>query len=145
MSTWREFAQNAPELASRVEALFTSRKHHTIATIRRDGSPRIGGTEIQISDGQLRFGMMSGARRGWDLRRDPRMALHSQSIDPPEDNPGAWPGEAKVRGRATELSRGEVPGGDYQIDITDVVLTYLDGELRIDHWTLARGVVQHTR
>ncbi len=73
------------------------------------------------------------------------MALHSQSADPPEENPTAWPGEAKIAGKATELDPGGDPGGGYQVDITDVVLTHLDGELRIDHWTPDRGIVHHTR
>ncbi len=145
MSTWREFAENSPEFASRVEALFTSRKHHTMATVRRDGSPRISGTEVQITDGQVRFGMMSGARRGWDLRRDPRLAIHSQATDPPDDDPSAWPGEAKITGRAIEVNAGAEPGGDYKVDITDVVLTYLDGNLKIDLWTVDRGSVRYTR
>jgi hypothetical protein len=128
-----------------VQALFSSRKHHTMATVRHDGSPRISGTEVQIADGQLRFGMMSGARRGWDLRRDPRLAIHTQGIDPVDDDPGAWPGEAKISGRAIEVGAGAEPGGDYQVDITDVVLTYLDANLRIDHWNVDRGIVVYTR
>jgi hypothetical protein len=143
--TWKEFAESAPELASRVQALFTSHKHHTMATVRRDGSPRISGTEVQITDGQLRFGMMSGARRGWDLRRDPRLAIHTQGIDPLDDDRSAWPGEAKISGSATEVNAGAEPGGDYQVDITEVVLTYLDGNLRIDHWSVHRGIVGYTR
>jgi hypothetical protein len=145
VSTWKEFADSAPELASRVEVLFTSHKHHTMATVRRDGSPRISGTEVYFADGQLRFGMMSGARRGWDLRRDPRLAIHSHSVDPPEDDAQAWPGEAKVAGTAIEADSGQEPGGEYNVDITDVVLTYLDGDLIIEHWTRDNQIAYHRR
>lgn len=116
-----------------------------MATVRQDGSPRISGTEVQFAEGQLRFGMMSGARRGWDLRRDPRVAIHSQGIDPPDHDPQAWPGEAKIAGMAIEVDPRAEPGGEFQVDITDVVLTYLDSELVIDHWNPARGIVRHTR
>lgn len=145
VTTWGDFAGSAPELAARVEALFARHKHHTMATVRRDGSPRISGTEVQFARGRLHFGMMSGARRGWDLRRDPRVAIHSQGIDPPDDDPQGWPGEAKVAGTAVETDPAPEPGGDFEVDITDVVLTYLDGRLVIEHWRPGRGVVRHTR
>lgn len=115
-----------------------------MATVRRDGSPRISGTEIQFVEGQLRFGMMSGARRGVDLRRDPRVAIHSQGIDPPDEESAAWPGEAKIFGRAIEIDPGVEPD-EFNVDITDVVMTYLDGQLVIDHWSPDQGIVQHRR
>ncbi|HVM26055.1 MAG TPA: pyridoxamine 5'-phosphate oxidase family protein, partial [Mycobacteriales bacterium] len=43
-ATWAEFSREAPELAERVRAAFAVRKHCTLATLRRDGSPRISGT-----------------------------------------------------------------------------------------------------
>jgi len=87
MASWQDFVGSAPEFGERVEALFTARKHHTMATLRRDGSPRISGTEVDFDDGQLCLGMMAGTRRAEDLRRDPRVAIHSQGVDPPEGNP----------------------------------------------------------
>jgi uncharacterized protein (UPF0548 family) len=48
-------------------------------------------TEIQVGYGQLRFGMTSGAHRAWDLRRDRRVTIHGQGIDPPSENAKAWP------------------------------------------------------
>ncbi len=126
VATWQEFVDDAPEFAPKIEALFTAHKHHTMATIRRDGSPRISGTEVQVEGGQFCFGMMAGARRGHDLRRDPRLAIHSQSVDPPEDDQDAWAGEAKVSGRATEVNPGgDEPGGQFRVDLTEVVLTHL--------------------
>src|SRR3954463_9952264 len=53
MATWREFEAAAPELAARVRVLFEAQKHLTIATLRRDGSPRISGIECTFEDGDL--------------------------------------------------------------------------------------------
>ncbi|MBA3422430.1 MAG: pyridoxamine 5'-phosphate oxidase family protein, partial [Thermoleophilaceae bacterium] len=78
------------------------RKHKTIATLRRDGSPRISGTEAKIADGELWFGAMWRSRKALDLRRDPRFALHSASIDPP-----AWEGDAKISGHVEEIDDAE--------------------------------------
>ena len=104
MASWHDFVDSAPEFASRVQGLFTAHKHHTMATVRKDGSPRISGTEVDFDEGQLLVGMMAGTRRAEDLRRDPRIAIHSQGVDPPEGDPSAWSGEAKLSGRGVKLA-----------------------------------------
>src|ERR1700674_5044162 len=102
MASWAQFQSAQPDFAARVHALMASRKHLTMATLRREGSPRISGTEVQFADGQLRIGSMLGAVRALDLRRDPRVAIHGPTEDPPPDNPSGWRGEAKIAGTATE-------------------------------------------
>src|SRR5579875_3177142 len=99
MSSWREIAAADAEFASRLLEFFSARKHHTMATIRENGSPRISGTEVKVEDGQFILGMMPGTRRAADLRRDPRIAVHSQGVDPPEGAPQLWSGETKLSGR----------------------------------------------
>jgi hypothetical protein len=131
MVAWREIKADAPQFAARVRELFQARKHKTLATLRADGSPRISGIETQIGE-QVTFGSMAASRKLADLERDPRMALHSPSVDPPEDNPSGWVGEAKITGRAVRIAEG------FQVDITEVALTYLDG-LVIESWHPGRG------
>lgn len=98
MASWSDFHAAAPELADRVAALLDAHTHKTLATIRRDGGPRISGTESRFADGELWIGSMWQARKARDLRRDPRYALHSGSVDPP-----GWEGDAKVAGIAEEI------------------------------------------
>jgi hypothetical protein len=62
MSSWSEFEAAAPELAADVRARLDAHKHKTLATLRRDGSPRISGTESQLIDGELWIGSMIDAR-----------------------------------------------------------------------------------
>jgi hypothetical protein len=138
MVAWQEIAVDAPEFAARVRALFQSRKHKTMATLRADGSPRISGIETQIGE-QVTFGSMADSRKLADLRRDPRLALHSPSVDPPEDDPGGWIGEAKISGRAVPTEDG------FRVDITEVALTYLDGGLVIESWHPVRGHARRAR
>src|SRR5438874_9822251 len=84
MASWAEFASAEPALASRVQQRFDLRKHKTLATLRKDGSPRISGIEVEFADGELFLGMMPGSRKLNDLERDPRLALHSPTeIRPP--------------------------------------------------------------
>ena len=84
MATWRDVERSEPEFAQRVRRLFDAHRHKTMATLRADGSPRISGIEATFDDGELTFGSMAHARKGADLRRDPRFALHSATVDPVE-------------------------------------------------------------
>ena len=102
MPSWREIEESVPEFAAKVRFHLDSRVHKTIATVRADGSPRISGTEAFFADHDLWFGSMPNARKALDLRRDPRFALHSGSVDPPD-----WEGDAKLTGRAEELMEPE--------------------------------------
>jgi hypothetical protein len=149
MASWQDFVDSAPEFASRVEALFTARKHHTMATLRKDGSPRISGTEVDFDSGELVLGMMAGTRRAEDLRRDPRIAIHSQGVDPPEGDPGAWSGEAKLSGRAVELVAAQEQAFDrFRVDVIDVVLTRVGtpaNHLVLERWSPDGGLVRRER
>ena len=145
MTAWAQVEEAVPEFAQRVRALFDAHRHKTIATLRADGSPRISGIETVFEDGELVFGSMPDARKGADLRRDPRFALHSATIDPVEGSEAEWPGEAKISGRAIAAGPvAEGPDGDsFRADITEVVHTHLNDEatmLIIDWWTPAQGL-----
>ena len=146
MATWQEFSEQAPELAARAFERFEAHRHKTMATIRSDGSPRISGTEVPIQQGEVWLGGMTGNRRFADLRRDPRVAIHSASEDP-----DVWTGDAKLTGRAAEVTdeagkaafRGdaqEVPPGDFElfrIDLSGVSVVRLSDakdHLLIDIW-----------
>src|SRR5919199_4103618 len=125
-ASWREFAAEAPELAHEVRERFAVRKHCTLATLRADGSPRISGTEVQLTDDELEIGSMPGALKARDLQRDPRCAVHSPTVDPVPGDDDAWPGEAKVAAVAVEV--GAVPGHPpdshrFRLRLTEVVHT----------------------
>src|ERR1700737_404195 len=131
MASWTEFASAEPALARRVEERFRIRKHKTLATLRKDGSPRISGIEVEFADGQLYLGMMPGSLKLHHLARDPRLAVHSPTDDPPPGNPTGWAGEAKLAGYAREVDFPDtpVPGARrFRLDITEAVLPPLNDE-----------------
>lgn len=147
MATWQEIEQAEPEFAERVRRLFDAGRHKTIATVRADGSPRISGLECEFSDGDIHFGSMAGARKGADLKRDPRFALHGPTFHPEVGKERDWPGEAKIAGRAilkVADEPSEQPDGELFIaDITEVVVTGLNAEatkLVIESWRPERGL-----
>jgi len=144
MTSWGDVERADVAFARRVRALFDAHRHKTLATLRADGSPRICGIEADFAGGELVFGSMRDSRKGADLRRDPRCALHSATIDPVEGAEAAWPGEAKVAGRALLVGpAGDDEGDRFRVDITEVVHTHLDEAatvLLIEVWTPAGGL-----
>jgi hypothetical protein len=153
MATWTEFEAAAPALARTVRERLDAHKHKTLATLRRDGSPRISGTETAYADGDLWIGSMWQARKAHDLQRDPRFALHSGS-----DEPDAWKGDAKLAGVAEEITDPErvraingpkAPPGPshlFRLDLREVSVVRLTEDrsaLVIDLWTPDGGV--HSR
>ena len=155
MPSWKEFETAAPQLAERVRARLDAHAHKTLATLRRDGSPRISGTEAGVDDGELWIGSMWQARKARDLQRDPRFALHSGSDDPP-----AWNGDAKLSGVVEEITDPErvraingqsAPPGPshlFRLDLREVSTVELDEtgkQLLVTVWTPEGGVREMRR
>ena len=145
MASWKDVEDAEPEFAARVRRLFDAHKHKTIATLRADGAPRLSGIETVFDDSELTFGSMPGARKGADLRRDPRFALHSATVDPPDGDPAGWPGDAKLAGRAVPAGDldGDTDGESFRVDIEEVVVTRLNETataLVIESWRPGRGL-----
>jgi hypothetical protein len=154
VARWSEVEREAPELAARARALFEAHKHKTMATLRKDGSPRISGIELEFRDGDVWFGSMWRAVKALDLQRDPRFAIHSGS-----DDPDQWNGDAKIAGRAEEITDREVaeddggeeppePSHSFRLDIGELSVVRL-GEPRdhlvIESWHEGRGVTSLRR
>ena len=145
MTAWQDVERLEPEFAQRVRGLFDAHRHKTIATVRADGAPRISGIEAAFEDGELVFGSMPNARKGADLRRDPRFALHSATVDPADGAEAQWPGEAKISGRAVLVGPTTAgPEGDRFLgDVAEVVHTHLNDTatlLVVEWWTPTHGL-----
>jgi hypothetical protein len=155
MPSWSDVEAEVPELAALARGFLDARIHKTLATLRHDGSPRISGTEVIFGDGELWLGSMWRAVKAFDLRRDPRFALHSGSADPPD-----WAGDAKLAGSVEEvtdpdrraaITGGGAPPGPYHLfraDINEVVVVRLGDpadHLVIESWHAGRGVTRQER
>lgn len=147
MPTWRDIQAQAPDFADKVRARFEVGTNKTIATLRKDGSPRISATELQFDDGEITLGMMGDSVKLHDARRDPRIAIHSPTIEPTGE-PGDWPGDAKIAALLIETSApigadSEHPGaGFFRLDIREAALTYVGtpaDHLVIESWHPDRG------
>jgi len=152
MTQWREIVASEPQFAERVKQIFDLRKHKTLATLRADGSPRISGIEAEFDEGDIWLGLMPDSVKLRDLQRDPRLALHATSDDPPADRPSDWEGDAKIGGRAVPAQRPDrptPPASWFRIDIDDeVALTYVSDPpdyLVIESWHPGRGLQRTQR
>ena len=94
MTSWTEFAQQAPEFAKFGKARFQSGVAY-LGTLRADGSPRVHPVTPIIGE-QLFLFMEPTSPKGKVLQRDARYTLHCSV----EDSSGGG-GEFYVGGRAT--------------------------------------------
>lgn len=161
MTDLNQLLADEPDLTERAVAILTSTTNAVLATLRADGSPRVSGIDPFVAVGHLWIGSMDDSRKGDDLARDPRMALHGipwESRRIKEGATDAGDADVKLTGRAVPLTdpalrsrvatwfqeeRGyDAPedGGLYSIDIDTLVVIYVeDDELVIDRWTAADG------
>ena len=98
MSTWDDFEQAAPELAAIGRERIERHGFMLLGTIRRDGTPRISPVEVRIVDGELAMCLVRGSTKERDVRRDPRVVLHSPMLNADDPND-----ELKLRGRLVEV------------------------------------------
>jgi hypothetical protein len=154
VATWGEVTTEAPDLAAAVQACFDAHVHKVIGTLRRDGSPRVSGTEAVFWDGDVWLGMMPGSMKALDVLRDPRFALHSATVDPEMAG-----GDAKLSGRAVEVTdpatvaafvahrfgdeQGQQPQEAFHLfraDVTEIVHTTVQGDLLVvESWHAGVG------
>ncbi|HEY7260438.1 MAG TPA: pyridoxamine 5'-phosphate oxidase family protein [Trebonia sp.] len=143
MTTWAQFENEAGDLAASIRARFEAAETHILATLRKDGSPRVSGSEVQFTGGDLTFGSMLNAVKARDLQRDGRCAIHAH----PSEG-----GDAKVAGIAREVT-GEaknayVTGSEpaegfhaFRLELSEAVMTSVEGgELVIRVWRPGLGV-----
>jgi hypothetical protein len=118
-----------------------------MATLRRDGSPRISGTEATFKNGELWLGGGTKSLKVRDLLRDPRVAVHSAPLDAKMVD-----GDAKLSGRVVEETDDAVitaafearPDGAtfFRLDLDEAVLTrVVEGvRLEVELWTASGGL-----
>ncbi|MDX3579414.1 pyridoxamine 5'-phosphate oxidase family protein [Streptomyces sp. FL07-04A] len=134
--TWAAFAAAAPDLARIARERFGTFRHHVLATLRKDGSPRTSGLEVHFVGGELWLGMMPDSLKALDLRRDPRFSLQAN----PGEGTGPDGGDVRVAGRAVEVNDARVkaayvreveppePFHLFRTELTEVVRTYVEDD-----------------
>lgn len=145
VESWQQLQRDAPAFAQRVLERFDAGTNKTLASIRADGSPRISGTELSFAEGRITLGMMPYSRKLADVLRDPRVAIHCPTLEPPPGAPSGWAGDAKIAGRLVAIAPlpSDPPGASsFTLELTEAVLTYIDADdahLVVESWHAGRG------
>ncbi len=100
--SWQDLEAGKPELAAFGAERFKSEVAY-LATIRKDGSPRVHPVTPIVGQGHLFLFMEPTSPKGHDLRRDGRYALHASVRDS-----SGGEGEFYISGRATFVEDPEV-------------------------------------
>jgi pyridoxamine 5'-phosphate oxidase-like protein len=156
MTSWHELKEQAP----RITAIFERRHAATgnlcmLATLRKDGFPRISPMEPGLFEGELWIGGMPGTTKFFDLARDPRFSLHTATVDTHVGD-----GDAKVWGTVHDVQdpelhqryaedlfartgfdlRGQVFKPFYAADITGAsAVEVADGHMDVTIWKVGEA------
>jgi hypothetical protein len=154
MPSWSSVLTSAPDLAKQVQRRFDAHGLGLLATLRRDGFPRLSGVEPLFTE-EVWVGMMPQSLKALDLLRDPRMTMHSATIDKQVTD-----GDAKITGLAVavddeealaqarrdfEVHTGQAPPPGpmhlFRIDVRELAFVHPEHDrLVIESWSAARGI-----
>jgi hypothetical protein len=139
--TWSELEAAAPEIVRLGKERFDAAGVALLATLRKDGWPRISPVEPYLVEGHLLFGSLVWSAKTMDLSRDARCTLHS-AVSSPESGEG----EFKLYGRAGAAGgdlRDACQDGWWQTMAREVAAVFA---LAVEHaaftsWDAERGEV----
>lgn len=107
MATWVEFGAGAPSMAARgLEQLRTIPVGY-LATVRKDGAPRLHPVCPHIAEGRLYVIVTDQSPKRFDLANDGRYALHLLPPPLPPENPAFDEFELNLTGHARRVPNGE--------------------------------------
>ncbi len=143
--SWKTFESESPEIAEFGKARLHNKVAY-LATIRKDGSPRVHPFTPIIGEGHFFAFMEPTSPKGHDLRRDDRYSVHCSVTDTSGES-----GEFIVTGRAKFIDDPELralavriapynPAERYvlfEFDIESAMMTeYKDGQAVHRYWKI---------
>ena len=100
--SWRKLADDNPELAEFGAERFSSRVAY-LATVRKNGTPRVHPVTPIIAEGCLFIFMYKTSPKGFDLKRNGYFAMHASV-----ENEDGGQGEFLISGRAELVEDAEL-------------------------------------
>ena len=161
MTSWGELAESEPEFMAAVTVRFDAHLHKFLATVRKDGSPRLSGIETSVRDGELwlaghaprtqvpgpaprpppRAALRLRRRRPRPTRRSGSATRSSPASPRRSPTPPRWP--------PTRARRSTCRPGDFElfrVDIRDAVLVRMGDpadHIVVTHWARRDGPDPH--
>jgi Pyridoxamine 5'-phosphate oxidase len=154
--SWQNLEVSAPEIARLGKERLDQARVALLATLRKDGWPRISPVEPSLSQGHILFGAMSWSLKAHDLLRDPRCVLHTAIT-----GPDSGEGELKLYGFAIEADKhvrdscqgwwAERPSSDaivFGLEVEQAAFVSWNterGQMIVRRWSPQRGYSERTR
>jgi hypothetical protein len=91
---WADFEQAAPDLAALGRERIERFGFVFLATIRKDGGPRVNPAEAHFVAGELAHALMPNSVKALDLARDPRAYIHTPILSAATGEPGEFKARA---------------------------------------------------
>lgn len=146
MASWQEFSQQAPEPAKQVRVRFEAAENHVLATLRRDGSPRVSGSEVDFAGLHIMVGAMLDARKARDLQRDGRFASTPSPAAVVTSRSQASRSKSPIRGEIKAVQGNAQPCHLCRLNLAEAALTEVEGNtLVITTWYPGQSVVRFER
>jgi hypothetical protein len=124
--SWQDLKTGSPDLAEFGKKRFESEVAY-LATIKKDGSPRLHPVTPIVGDNRLFLFMEPTSPKGHDLRRDGRYALHCSVM-----NSSGEGGEFLITGTATFVDNSQVRSIAVSHASYEPAARYILFELNID-------------
>jgi len=124
--SWKDLQEANSELAAFGAERFATGVAY-LATVRKDGGPRVHPVTPIVGRGRLFLFMEPTSPKGHDLRRDGRYALHSAVSDPSGSN-----GEFVISGRAVFVEDPDTRSVAVDLASYDPADRYVLFELSVD-------------
>jgi hypothetical protein len=157
---WDEFRQACPQIGEAATQRFADDGLVLLGTLRRDGWPRVSPCEPDVAEGHLLLGMMWRSPKALDLRRDPRLVVHSVQCEREPSKP-----DLKLYGSGTEIEDPELRAAyraaikaridwapaepEYHLFSVDVSsaasLSFAGGNEQVTTWDPQRGLRTRTK
>ncbi len=125
--SWKTFESQNPEIAEFAKARLYNKVAY-LATIRKDGSPRVHPFTPIIGEGHFFVFMEPTSPKGHDLRRDGRYAVHCSVSDTSGES-----GEVIVTGMAKFIEDSEVRAQAVRVCPYQPAERYILFELGVEH------------
>lgn len=99
---WEALLDEQPQFAEQIRARFEQHAQHVLATLTVSGAPRVSGTQVHWTAGDVWIGSKPHAGKTQDLETDPRFVLH---VNPGDGSKRA--GDVKISGIVEPVTAGQ--------------------------------------
>lgn len=131
-ATWDDFATAEPEMAGLLRGILDWIPISYIATVRRDGSPRVHPFCPIFARGRMFIAVNPTSPKRWDLARDGRYAIHA--LPGKRDDEFYMTGRAKLLDGDAETRQAVIEAATFTVHPVDSVFELAPEYVMTAYW-----------